>query len=211
MLRCSIEQLGLLAEAIAHREIVTFAYTDTHGEHTARRVEPYRQVHHLLRWYLLGRDLHRTDWRVFRLDRLSDPCRTGARYTPRPLPAGSALDYLRHGLHQAKQRVTLVIDAPVPRVLDALKHQDAEIEPCGTRRTRVTLWLDSRQWLNPPPGRPGRRLHAQRAGRVRGGVQSLRQAAPHRDLGIHAHPVAATLRGRYRRSLVGALPRDDAP
>ena len=84
---------------------------------------------------------------MFRLDRLSDPCRTGARYTPRPLPAGSALDYLRHGLHQAKQRVTLVIDAPVPRVIDALKHQDAEIEPCGTRRTRVTLWLDSRQWL----------------------------------------------------------------
>ncbi|MEV4756097.1 WYL domain-containing protein [Micromonospora sp. NPDC049559] len=141
------ERLGLVADAIADREIVTFGYTDARGEPSRRRVEPYRQVHHLLRWYLLAWDIDRADWRVFRLDRLSDPVRTGNRYAPRPLPAESALEYLRRGLDKARQRVTLVIEAPAPRVLDALRYQDAEIDAVGDQQVRVTLALDSWQWL----------------------------------------------------------------
>lgn len=141
------DQLGLIAEAIAHHEIVTFAYVDAHGEPTHRRVEPYRQLHHLLRWYLLAWDTDRADWRTFRLDRLSGAVRTGARYAPRPLPAGSALDLLRRGLHEARQRVDLVLDAPGPRVIDAFRYQDAEIGPFDDRRTRISLWIDSWQWL----------------------------------------------------------------
>ncbi|WP_433384909.1 helix-turn-helix transcriptional regulator [Micromonospora sp. KLBMP9576] len=141
------EQFGLLADAVARHEVVTFTYTDAHARRARRRVEPYRQVHHLLRWYLLAWDTDRADWRVFRLDRLTDALRTGVPYVPRPLPAGSALEYLRRGLDRARQRVTLVVDAPAPRVRDALRHDDAEIDALDDRRTRVTLAPDAWQWL----------------------------------------------------------------
>lgn len=139
--------LGSLAEAIAHRETVTFTYTNAGGGRSDRRVEPYRQVHHLLRWYLLGWDADRADWRVFRLDRLAGVVRTGRRYEPRPLPAGSASEFVRRGIDRHKEPVELVIDAPAADVADALKFQDAEIQPTGDRRTTVRLALDSWQWL----------------------------------------------------------------
>lgn len=140
-------RLGLLAEAIARHETVTFTYTDARGEVTGRRVEPYRQVHHLLRWYLLAWDTGREDWRTFRLDRISGVQRTGELYEPRPLPAGSAAEYLRQGLGKGKQSVTVVVEAPAADVADALKFQDAEIRPLDGGRTRITLALDSWQWL----------------------------------------------------------------
>lgn len=140
-------QLAIVAEAIAHQETMTFTYTNARGERTDRRVEPYRQVHHLLRWYLLGWDVEREDWRVFRLDRLTAPLRTGDRYAARPLPAESASEYLRQGLDKSRQPVDLLIEAPAADVIDALKFQDAEIHSADDRRTHVSLTLDSWQWL----------------------------------------------------------------
>ncbi|MEO3794210.1 WYL domain-containing protein [Nonomuraea sp. B10E15] len=140
-------QLGLVGEAIAHRETMSFTYTDARGERTERRVEPYRQVHHLLRWYLLAWDVDRADWRVFRLDRVTGPSRTGHRYTPRPLPAESASEYLRRGLNRNKERVSVLVEAPAADVVDALKFQDAEIHSVDDTHTRVSLALDSWQWL----------------------------------------------------------------
>ncbi|OEU88212.1 transcriptional regulator [Streptomyces abyssalis] len=141
------QQLGTAAEAIAHRETMSFTYTDARGERTDRRVEPYRQVHHLLRWYLLAWDLEREDWRVFRLDRITGPLRTGDRYEPRPLPAESAAEYLRQGLNRGRQHVGVLVEAPAADVADALKFQDAEIHAVSDSRTRVSLALDSWQWL----------------------------------------------------------------
>ncbi|MFG1813003.1 helix-turn-helix transcriptional regulator [Kribbella sp. NPDC049174] len=141
------EQLGLIAEAIAAQETISFSYQNARRERALRRVEPYRQVHHLLRWYLLAWDLEREDWRVFRLDRMTDLLRSGSRYEPRPLPAESASDYLRQGLNRHKQTVSLVVDAPAAAVMDALRYQDAEIQAVDDHRTNVTLALDSWQWL----------------------------------------------------------------
>ncbi|WP_235367101.1 helix-turn-helix transcriptional regulator, partial [Rhodococcus sp. Chr-9] len=110
-------------------------------------VEPYRQVHHLLRWYLLGWDVDREDWRVFRLDRVRDLLRTGRRFAPRRLPAGSATEYLRQGLRQGRTPVHLDVAASATHVADALKYQDAEIRPTGDDRTEVHLAVESWQWL----------------------------------------------------------------
>ena len=140
-------QVGVIAEAIAHRDTLRFAYTDARGGSADRRVEPYRQVHHLLRWYLLGWDLDREDWRVFRLDRLAGPVRTGDRYAERPLPAESALEYLRQGLHRGKEPIRLLIKAPAGEVADVLKFQDAEIHAAGDRETEVSIAVDAWQWL----------------------------------------------------------------
>jgi predicted DNA-binding transcriptional regulator YafY len=141
------EQLGLIAEAIAHKETISFDYQNARGVRARRRVDPYRQIHHLLRWYLLAWDLDRDDWRVFRLDRMTDLLRTGAPYEPRPLPADTATDYLRQALNRHKETVTLVVEAPAADVMDALRYQDAEIQSLDAHRTTVTLALDSWQWL----------------------------------------------------------------
>ncbi|WP_433168392.1 helix-turn-helix transcriptional regulator [Kribbella sp. CA-247076] len=141
------EQLSTIAEAIAHQETISFSYVNARGEQAIRRVEPYRQINHLLRWYLLGWDLDRDDWRVFRLDRLTDERRTNTRYTPRPLPAESATAYLRQGLNRAKHSITLTIDAPATTVIDALRYQDAEVHSLDANHTSVTLATDSWQYL----------------------------------------------------------------
>lgn len=120
-----------------------------HDAPSERRVEPHRQIHLRLRWYLLAWDLGRDGWRVFRLDRINQLNRTTTRYAPRPLPADTAVDYLRRGMNADRQRVRLTIGAPAAAVADALKYHDADIESAGDAATEVTLWLDTWEWLLP--------------------------------------------------------------
>lgn len=68
---------GLLSAAVASRDVVTFGYVDGNGRRSERRVEPYRQVYRLLRWYLVAWDVDRGDWRSFRIDRIGRPQVTG--------------------------------------------------------------------------------------------------------------------------------------
>ncbi|MFF3850229.1 helix-turn-helix transcriptional regulator [Streptomyces sp. NPDC002328] len=145
--RVTAERLAVVAEAVARRETITFVYTDARGERTGRRVEPCRLVHHLLRWYLLGWDCRREDWRVFRFDRLDDLLPTGVHHTPRPFPAESATDYLRQGLHKDREPVQLLVEASAVDVVDALKFQDAQVHSEDDRHTRVGLAVGSWQWL----------------------------------------------------------------
>jgi predicted DNA-binding transcriptional regulator YafY len=139
--------LSALAGAVTEHRLVSFAYRDAAGASTDRRVEPYRQVHVHLRWYLLGWDLDRADWRIYRTDRIDDLRVSGASFVPRPLPSDSALDYIRVAFRAKRRRVTIEADAPVAAVIDALNHQDAEIVSLSENRTRITVWLESWQWL----------------------------------------------------------------
>ncbi|MFI7618218.1 helix-turn-helix transcriptional regulator [Nonomuraea terrae] len=141
------QALADLAEAISAQEVVSFDYTDRRGNALRRRVEPHRQVHLRLRWYLLGWDLDRDDWRVFRLDRVGDLVRTGVRHSSRTLPADTALAYLRQGMNAERRRVRLTVRAEPEEVADALKYQDARIERVADRETGVDVWLDSWEWL----------------------------------------------------------------
>ncbi|RST22400.1 YafY family transcriptional regulator [Streptomyces sp. WAC04770] len=78
--------LTTLASAATGQERLRFAYRSGDGTETRRQVEPYRLVSTGRRWYLMAYDLLREDWRTFRVDRVSEPFATGARFTPRPLP-----------------------------------------------------------------------------------------------------------------------------
>ncbi|WP_067713193.1 helix-turn-helix transcriptional regulator [Nocardia yamanashiensis] len=141
------EALATLALAAAHRELVTFDYTGAAGSTARRRVEPYRQVHLHLRWYLLAWDVERADWRTFRLDRISGIQSTAASFTPRPLPDRSAADYLRAELTAPRHRAVLTVAAPAALVADRLKFQDCEIEPLEGGRCRILTHVDSFEWL----------------------------------------------------------------
>ncbi|MFI8435230.1 helix-turn-helix transcriptional regulator [Streptomyces sp. NPDC079020] len=84
--------LTTLASAATGQERLRFTYRKGDGTETKRQVEPYRLVSTGRRWYLVAYDLQREDWRTFRVDRVSEPFATGARFVPRPLPGEDGED-----------------------------------------------------------------------------------------------------------------------
>ncbi|PZT69287.1 transcriptional regulator [Streptomyces sp. SW4] len=94
------ETLTVMASTVAGRERLRFAYRAGDGTESRRLTEPYRLVSTGRRWYLVAYDLDRADWRTFRVDRVSEPFATGARFAPRELPTGSAAEYLRRSMHR---------------------------------------------------------------------------------------------------------------
>ncbi|MFD2122830.1 helix-turn-helix transcriptional regulator [Streptomyces cirratus] len=88
--------LTTMAAAVAGPERLRFAYRARDGAESRRLVEPYRLVSTGSRWYLVAYDLERDDWRTFRVDRVSEPFATGARFAARPLPVDAA-EFVRRG------------------------------------------------------------------------------------------------------------------
>ncbi|MEV5634107.1 helix-turn-helix transcriptional regulator [Micromonospora tulbaghiae] len=86
--------LGPLTAAAAADLGVRFAYTDQHGTTSRRRVDSVRCLFVRGRWNVLAYDLDRTDWRVFRLDRIRDVVGDGAT-TRRDPPADDLATWLR--------------------------------------------------------------------------------------------------------------------
>ncbi|MFE0384674.1 helix-turn-helix transcriptional regulator [Streptomyces bungoensis] len=97
------ETLTVMASTVAGRERLRFAYRAKDGSASRRLTEPHRLVSTGRRWYLVAYDLDRADWRTFRVDRVSEPFATGARFTPRELPAGDAAEYLRRSLERGPE------------------------------------------------------------------------------------------------------------
>src|ERR1700753_1896408 len=87
--RVALDPAALTTIALACRdaERIRFGYTAASGAQSQRHVEPHRLVSLGRRWYLVGYDLDRQDWRSFRLDRVTAPRRAGARLPPPALPA----------------------------------------------------------------------------------------------------------------------------
>jgi predicted DNA-binding transcriptional regulator YafY len=90
--RSAIELGALMTLAMCCRrwERVTFTYLDGADRITYRRVEPHRLVSLGRRWYLVGFDLDRDDWRTYRVDRITELAATGHRNTPRETPDAAA-------------------------------------------------------------------------------------------------------------------------
>ncbi|MEU8921209.1 YafY family protein [Kitasatospora sp. NPDC048545] len=142
------EDLTLLAGAVTNHERVRFAYRSYDGTGTRRLVEPERLVSVGRRWYLVGYDLDRADWRLFRVDRLSEPFATGARFTPRPLPAEDAAAYVAGKLRRPSPSGTVVatVHAPAELVRQRFKPGDSEIEPLDEHSCRLRSRSDSLEW-----------------------------------------------------------------
>jgi predicted DNA-binding transcriptional regulator YafY len=142
----SAENLGALADAIGNRQVVVFDYERQDGEIASRRVEPHRQAHHLWRWYLLGWDLDREDWRVYRVDRITGLRLSTARFEERLAPGETAINYLAQGMGRHREPVVITVEAPVAAVADAFRHDNVELEQLDEERTKVHLRLDSWEW-----------------------------------------------------------------
>lgn len=89
--------LEAISRAIHAREVLRFDYLSTSGEavdRPPRRAEPVQLVASDGRWYLLGWDLERDDWRLYRVDRIQPRTTNGPRFTPRAVPGGDAAEFV---------------------------------------------------------------------------------------------------------------------
>jgi predicted DNA-binding transcriptional regulator YafY len=108
------ETLTVMASTVAGRERLRFAYRAGDGTESRRVTEPYRLVSTGRRWYLVAYDLDRDDWRTFRVDRVSEPFATGARFAPRELPTGNAAEYLRRSMQRRGDSYEIVVTFAAP-------------------------------------------------------------------------------------------------
>lgn len=139
--------LTTVAQAARDTERLQFSYTAQGGEQTTRHVEPYRLVSFGRRWYLVAYDLARHDWRSFRLDRLREPCSTGARFRPRELPADDAAAFVRARIDSipASYTVEALVHAPAATVRSHVGRW-ATIEEVDDRRCLLRMTTDSLDW-----------------------------------------------------------------
>ncbi|MEV4563836.1 YafY family protein [Nonomuraea sp. NPDC049419] len=99
------EVLTTIANAARDHERLRFDYAGHDGEESVRDVEPHRLVHRRGRWYLVGYDVDRRDWRTFRVDRVRPRTPSGPRFAPRTLPGdGDVAAYVERGVSTAMQR-----------------------------------------------------------------------------------------------------------
>ena len=143
--------LGTVALAARDHERLRFTYTARGGQAAGtsvdRHVEPHRLVTVGRRWYLLAHDLERHDWRSFRLDRMSDPTATGARFRERPIPGDDAAAYVRAGLSRRDREVSAVVDVEASREhVEALIGPWAEIVSADDRSVRLEVAAHSPDW-----------------------------------------------------------------
>lgn len=139
--------LTTVAQGCRDEERMRFSYTGRSAERTERHVEPHRLVSLGRRWYLVAYDLTRNDWRTFRLDRLDEPLRTGARFRPRELPAEDAATFIRAGIESAPARHTIeaLIQAPAAKVRASLG-QWGTVEVLDGERCRLLMTANTLDW-----------------------------------------------------------------
>ena len=147
--RVGVDPGVLTSVAVACRdtERLRFGYTAANGQRTARHVEPHRLVSLGRRWYLVGYDLDRHDWRSYRIDRLARPEVTGARFRPRELPAADAAAFVRAGIGSvsAVYDVEVLIEAPAAAVRERIGRWST-VENAGPGRCRIRMTADSLDW-----------------------------------------------------------------
>ncbi len=133
--------LTTLALACRGEERLRFDYAPRDGDPAARYVEPHRLVPLGRRWYLVAWDLDRGDWRSFRVDRLTAPGLTGARFRPREIPGGDASAWLRSRMAQipARYDVSVVLETGADQVGAFIGHYGTAEEVAeGSCRMRMS-------------------------------------------------------------------------
>jgi predicted DNA-binding transcriptional regulator YafY len=140
--------LTVVAAACRDSERVRFAYTARDRTATKRDVEPHALVNAGRRWYLVAWDRDRSDWRTFRLDRVSNPQSTGVRFHQRTLPAEDAAAYVKQSLATATYRyeARVIIHAPADEVRER-RWLGGTVEPIDETSSRLVTSDDNLEWL----------------------------------------------------------------
>jgi predicted DNA-binding transcriptional regulator YafY len=139
------EHLTALAAAITNHERIRLRYEAHDGTNTNRLVEPHRLVSAGNRWYLVGYDNDRNDWRTFRVDRIDQPRATGVRVAPRQLPAVDAAAYVRRQLttRAPTYQAVVTLHAPIDQARAGIGRGPGDLEPINDRTCRLHTHTDT--------------------------------------------------------------------
>ncbi|AEV82138.1 transcriptional regulator [Actinoplanes sp. SE50] len=139
--------LTTIALATRGEERLRFDYDPREGTAARRHVEPHRLVPLGRRWYLLAWDLDRGDWRSFRVDRITGPELTGARFRPREIPGGDPVAWLRARIRAIPSRydVAVLLETD-PETARGVTGHWATFEPAGDGRCRMRMNVDDLGW-----------------------------------------------------------------
>ncbi|WP_033263580.1 helix-turn-helix transcriptional regulator [Amycolatopsis vancoresmycina] len=138
-----------LSSAIRATEEVRFDYDSPSRPAEGgppRRVQPHHLVVRSGRWYLVGWDAVRADWRTYRVDRLRLRVPNGPRFTPREVPGGDVATFLAarfKGSDTADAwpcQGEVVLDLPIADVAPFAGDGVAEAAGPGKTRLRTGSW-----------------------------------------------------------------------
>lgn len=143
----ALDMLTTLARSSRDNERLRFAYRTYSGTAGDRHVEPHHVVPLGRRWYLVAWDLERTDWRIFRLDRITEPRPTGRRFDPRTLPAPDPATYITRSIASipTTYHVEVVVEAPLQTVQDVLGPWGTATTE-GPHTTCIEMDVDDLSW-----------------------------------------------------------------
>jgi len=141
--------LSVVAQSCRDHERIRFDYRDRYGEMTDRNVEPHQLVVVSQRWYLVGYDRERDDWRTFRIDRMGAPFRTKQSFEPRRIPGGDASTYVleSRAAMPGRYEAVLIVEAPADDVSHRVWAGSGRVESISAGRCRLVLHGDSIEWI----------------------------------------------------------------
>jgi predicted DNA-binding transcriptional regulator YafY len=142
------QSLSVIAAACRDHERVRFAYRARDQADSRREVEPHALVNAGRRWYLVAFDESRGGWRTFRLDRLSRPACTGARFAPRKVPAKDPAAFVAQSLKTAPSRyeARVTLHAPLSE-LQRRRWLGGTLTPLDDDRCELRTRDDNLDWL----------------------------------------------------------------
>ncbi|GHG50982.1 DNA-binding transcriptional regulator [Amycolatopsis bullii] len=139
------DTLTAIAAAVRDAVRLRFGYRAHDGTESVRTTEPHRLVHTGRRWYLIGWDVDRADWRTYRVDRLDPRTPTGPRFTPRTPPDPDLGGYTSRAIstsaYRYQGRFTLHVSAET--AAERFSPTTAAIEPIDEHSCTLRAGSDS--------------------------------------------------------------------
>lgn len=132
--------LRAIAGAIREQEWLRFDY-----DGASVRVEPYRLLTWVRRWYLVARDPETEEWDTYRVDWMRLRMPTRRRFEPQPLPGGDYTAFAMRTIAVSgwKVHARLRIDAPAQAVLDRIHAAVGVVEPVDDDHCVLVTGADS--------------------------------------------------------------------
>ena len=142
------ERLQALAMACRDSQQLVFRYRDHGGRASRRQVEPARLANYGRRWYLVGWDVGRGDWRTFRVDRIDGEPEAGPVVPARAVPDDVARR-LERGIAYApfQHRLTLRLEGSPEALRKVIPPWCGLLEPESPTHCLLRVGADSPEAL----------------------------------------------------------------